>query len=51
MKSDKKDFDAVSYMRQERDKISNEICNLAHEEIIQYFSKRRTSERLPKIDK
>jgi len=42
----KKDFDAVKYMRQERDRISNEIAEMSHEQIKEYFSKRRTKERI-----
>ena len=43
----KKDFDAVKYMRQERDRIGKEIADMSHEEIKEYFSKRRTKERIP----
>jgi hypothetical protein len=42
-----KDFDAVKYMRQERDRISNEISNMTHEQIKEYFAKRRSKERIP----
>jgi hypothetical protein len=43
----KKDFDAVKYMRQERDRISKEISEMTHEQIIEYFSKQRSAERIP----
>jgi len=43
----KKDFDAVKYMRQERDRISKEIADMTHEQIKEYFSKKRTKERIP----
>jgi hypothetical protein len=42
-----KDFDAVKYMRQERDRISSEISNMTHEQIKEYFTKRRSKERIP----
>lgn len=32
-----KDFDAVKYMRQIRDKISMDIADLSKEQIIEYF--------------
>ena len=43
----KKDFDAVKYMRQERDKISKDIADMTHEQIKEYFAKRRTKEIIP----
>jgi len=43
----KKDFDAVKYMRQERDRISREIADMTHEQIKEYFAKRRTKEIIP----
>lgn len=43
----KKDFDAVKYMRQERDRISREISEMTHEQIIEYFANRRSKERIP----
>jgi hypothetical protein len=43
----KKDFDAVKYMRQERDRISREIADMTHEQIKEYFAKKRTKERIP----
>ena len=36
-----KDFNAVKYMRQERDRISKEIMSLSTEEIIKYFEKKK----------
>jgi hypothetical protein len=44
--TNKKEFDAVKYMRQERDRISKEIADMSHEQIKEYFSKRRTKERI-----
>ena len=36
----KKDFDAVAFMRKQRDKISKDIANMDFEEIKEYFSKK-----------
>jgi hypothetical protein len=41
-----KNFDAVGYMRQVRDKISNEIADLSKEEILEYFKQRRQKNRI-----
>jgi hypothetical protein len=41
MKTADKSFDAVNYMRQERDKISKELINLSNEEILEHFRKKR----------
>ena len=49
MKTDKKitkDFDAVQFMRQVRDKISAEICDLSPEQVLEYFKKRTPKERI-----
>lgn len=43
----KKDFDAVKYMRQERDRISKEISEMTHAQIKEYFAKRRSTSRIP----
>ena len=43
----KKKFDAVKYMRKERDRISKEIADMTHEQIKEYFAKRRSKERIP----
>ncbi len=42
----KKDFDAVLFMRQIRDKISREIADLSKEEILEYFKKNTPKERI-----
>ena len=42
----KKDFDAVGYMRQMRDKISNDIADLSKEQILEYFKNNRPKERI-----
>ena len=39
-KSTKKTFDAVKYMRQERDRISKDIMSLSPEEIVKYFEQK-----------
>jgi hypothetical protein len=43
----KKEFDAVKYMRQERDRISEEISDMTHEQIKEYFVKKRSKDRIP----
>lgn len=35
----KKTFDAVKFMRDQRDRISKDIMNLSPEEIVRYFEK------------
>lgn len=40
-KSTKKTFDAVKFMREQRDRISEEIMNLSPEEIVKYFEDKR----------
>ena len=42
----KKDFDAVKYMRQTRDKISRDIADMNYEQLKEYFTKRRPKERI-----
>ena len=37
----KKDFDAVKFMRETRDKISSEIQDMNFEELKKYFEQRR----------
>ena len=39
-KRSKKEFDAVKFMREERNKISKEIKNLSPEEIVKYFEQK-----------
>lgn len=39
----KKEFDAVAFMRKQRDRISKDISNMDFEEIKEYFAKRRKS--------
>jgi hypothetical protein len=37
----KKEFDAVQYMREQRDKLSAELAKMTQKEIIAYFKKIR----------
>ena len=37
----KKQFDAVKYMRQEREKLSKKLSNMTKAEIIDYFKKQK----------
>lgn len=41
-----KDFDAVGFMRQIRDKISIDIADLSKEQIVEYFKKNRPKNRI-----
>jgi hypothetical protein len=40
-KDTNKTFDAVKFMREQRDRISKDIMNLSPEEIVEYFEKKR----------
>ena len=42
MKTTEKTFDAVKFMRQQRDKLSEELSKMTKEEILEYFEKRKT---------
>jgi hypothetical protein len=39
-KNTEKTFDAVKFMREQRDRISKEIMNLSPEEIVKYFERK-----------
>jgi hypothetical protein len=41
MKTTEKTFDAVNFMRQQRDKLSVKLSKMTKEEIIEYFQKRK----------
>lgn len=41
-----KEFDAVGFMRQMRDKMNNEIADLSKEQIVEYFKNNRPKERI-----
>ena len=42
----KKEFDAVKFAREQRDKLSNELVNMTKEEIIAYFKKVRMESQI-----
>ena len=44
----KKTFDAVKFMREQRDRISKDIMNLSPEEIVQYFDDRQKQQNRAK---
>jgi hypothetical protein len=41
-----KDFDAVQFTRQVRNRISADICDLPEEQIMEYFKQRVPKERI-----
>lgn len=41
MKTTEKTFDAVKFMRQQRDKLSEKLAKMTKEEILEYFKKRK----------
>lgn len=42
MKTNEKSFDAVKFMRQQRDKLSEKLANMTKEEILEYFRTRKS---------
>ena len=42
MKTTEKTFDAVKFMRQQRDKLSEKLSKMTKEEILEYFKKRKS---------
>lgn len=42
MKTIEKTFDAVKFMRQQRDKLSEKLSKMSKDEIIEYFNNRKT---------
>jgi hypothetical protein len=42
MKTTEKTFDAVKFMRQQRDKLSEKLSKMTKDEILEYFKKRKT---------
>jgi len=42
MKTTEKTFDAMKFIRQERDKLSEKLSKMTREEIIKYFNKRKS---------
>jgi len=41
MKPAEKPFDALKYMRQQRDKLSEKLAKMPKEDILEYFRKRK----------
>ncbi len=41
MKTNEKTFDAVNFMRQQRDQLSEKLSKMTKEEIVEYFKKRK----------
>lgn len=44
-KNTEKTFDAVKFMREQRDRISKDIMNLSPEEIVKYFEQNKNKKR------
>jgi hypothetical protein len=42
MKTTEKTFDAVKFMRQQRDKLTGKLLKMTKEEILEYFKKRKS---------
>jgi len=42
MKTTEKTFDAIKFMRQQREKLSNKLSKMTKEEILEYFKKLKT---------
>ena len=42
MKTTEKQFDAVNFMRQQRNKLSEKLSKMTKEEILEYFKRRKT---------
>ena len=42
MKTNEKTFDAVKFMRQQRDILSDKLSKMTKEEVLEYFRKRKT---------
>ena len=48
-KLDFKTFDAVNFMREQRDRITKDIINLSPEEIVKYFKKSQKKDSLKQV--
>jgi hypothetical protein len=46
MKTTDKQFDAVNYMREQRDKLSNKLSKMTKVEILEYFKKRKAEAKI-----
>ena len=42
MKTTEKTFDAIKFMRQQRDKLSEKLSKMTKEEVLEYFKNRKT---------
>lgn len=42
MKTNEKTFDAVKFMRQQRDRLSEKLSKMTKEEFLEYFKKRKS---------
>ena len=51
MKTTEKTFDAVKFMRQQRDKLSEKLAKMTKKEILEYFRKRKARERYEIVDR
>jgi hypothetical protein len=45
MKTTEKEFDAVNFMRQQRDKLSEKLSKMTKAEILEYFKNRKSETR------
>tara|TARA_R110002072_G_scaffold147826_1_gene295168 strand:- start:86 stop:250 length:165 start_codon:yes stop_codon:yes gene_type:complete len=45
-KKTEKTFDAVKFMREQRDRITKDIMNLSPEEIVNYFEQKKNKKRI-----
>ena len=46
MKTIEKQFDAVNYMRQQREKLSDKLSNMSKTEIVDYFNKKKMESKI-----
>jgi hypothetical protein len=46
MKTTEKTFDAVEFMRQQRDKLSAKLSKMTKKEILEYFKKRKAQTKI-----
>ena len=45
MKTTEKTFDAVQFMREQRDKLSKKLSKMTKEEILEYFKRRKAASK------
>lgn len=46
MKTIEKKFDAVKFMRQQRDILSEKLSKMSNEEVLEYFKKQRSKTKI-----